>query len=257
MNTIFYIGNEDVMSALKFAEEATFGNSQSKRDFGSSDMRNKLDQIADISEGKIAEIGFSRFLKENFNISTEVDLKHYADVKGTDFGNDIESLFNCIGEARTCTFKVDVKTTKPYSKWLLVESHKFWANAYVLIKTALPRGTEQDPYANIKGSVKVEVVGFAYYTDFIDSETKKPWIEYSRGDCLVYPEDLEIDAPVKIKDLYRDSSIRRMGFPLKSNSNYGLPAYLLRNSKDEWGSLISKVIASIIDAEDQLMSRRI
>ena len=40
--------------------------------------------------------------------------------------------------------QVDIKATRDYSKWLLVESHKFWSDAYVLVKMTLPRDFEED-----------------------------------------------------------------------------------------------------------------
>jgi hypothetical protein len=243
------------MQVLKFAEVATFGRSQSVRDFGSGIVRSQYDQIADIAEGKIAELGFMQFLKKNFNLETVIDFNHYESIKVTDLGNDME-LYIDRGEKRISTFKVDVKATKPYSKWLLVEGHKFWANAYVLIKTELPRCCESDPYASIKGKIKVEVVGFAYYTDFIDPITRKPWIEYSSGDELIDPAYLTFASPILVKDYVQTHSVVRLQCTLKSPSNYGLPVSHLRKDKDEWKNLIYKVRTSTIETKDNIIKPR-
>lgn len=260
LQTVFYLNKSEISSSFDFAEKATYGRSQSKRDFGSQIIRTQKDQIADISEGKMAEIGFKHFLETNFRVDVEIDFNHYSELHEIDFGSDIEEIKCSDGNPRICTYKIDVKTTRPYSQWLLVEGHKFWSNAYVLVKTDLPRNYERDPYSIAKSDVKTEITGFAYHYDFIDPLTKKPWIGYSRGDCLLNPKDIPLKnppAPVNVKELLQNSTIRTLGLPLKSPTNYGIPILWLRNERKEWEKLIECINYSSIGKEDQIILKHI
>lgn len=242
----------DVRRALTFAWKICKGDNQVETDFGRSDLpRQLVDRVADTAEGKMAELAFARFIEQHGHFSIGLDFKIYLSKLAIDYGQDIDEVIGN-GMRHPCRSRVDVKATRAYSKWLLVEQHKFWADAYIIVKVDLPHDIE----SSVNGlkqladsKVKAEIAGFAYHFDLIDPATKEPWFLFRKGDRLFDPKIL---ATLKPEDrtnaktlsqcllgLKNNSSVRYLGEALKAQENFGIPMSELRKSDSEWMSLFS------------------
>lgn len=267
MELRFSIEREDIKQCFSFAKTILGKDAQSTRDFGSI-RRNLVDAASDTVEGKLAELVFQRFLQRNFDIQTEVDFEIYPSQRAVDFGQDVEKI-NRTGSIMLNPCRVDVKATRAYSKWLLVEGHKFWADAYVSVVLSLPRDFEKSPDLVEKAEkVEAKVSGFAYYFDLVDPHTKEPWFSFERGDALFDPNEL-LDKALKdagtepaiwkaeIHRLIQSGKLRTMGGPLKAERNYGLPLAWLRTSEDNWKGLVKMCTGSLLHVGDQVALTRL
>lgn len=247
----FRVSNDAVERAFGFAEEVWDKRAQSTKDFGSVTARKKNDFVADMVEGKVSEDIFLSFLMNNFlDLQSIVDYNIYENPHDIDFGNDLQD-FIYKGIRREGLFKTDIKSARHYSKWLLVEKHKCWADVYILISIkGLNDDWEYNPYAVNKQGITGEVAGFAYYTDLIDQETKKPWFIFKQKDPLYQSDDvIQILRRQRIADAVhlagildkgvKAGDIRTMNVRLKSPVNYGMPRSILRNSQNEWRKFLN------------------
>jgi len=265
MKLRFSVKHGDIERCFSFARRILGEEAQSSRDFGST-RRNIVDATADTVEGKLAELVFQQFLKRNFDVGIEVDFEIYPSQRAVDFGQDVERV-NRAGQTMLNPCRVDIKATRAYSKWLLVEGHKFWADAYVSVALDLPRDFEKAP-AHIErkkeACVGAEVRGFAYYFDLIDPSTKEPWFLFEQGSRLFDPDELPLktlrDAGAEptlwraeISRLVKEGKLRTMGGTLKAERNYGLPLKWLRTSEAEWQSLIKMCTAPLLRSDDQVV----
>lgn len=239
----------DFRASYEFARTAVQQKHQSKRDFGSALQRNNTDQIADITEGKLSETACSRFFRNMSNISFDVDFNHYPGLHHIDSGSDIETLVY-ENKKYICSYKIDIKSTRNYSKWLLVEGHKFWASAFILVKVDLPRDFERSPQSCINNKITCEICGFCYYYDLIDPRTKAPYFLYNSNDQLWnYPPNIKslCGSMKEASDIIIKNNTK-LNVYLKSKTNYGIPIPLLRNSSQEWSELFRAIINSSIAA---------
>lgn len=228
--------------AIQFGRNILAKDAQSSKDFGSSLIRSYSDNIVDIIEGKIAEIGFSKFYELKTNNKIILDFNIYPDSLTIDYGQDLDRLI-INSKPFFLKSRIDIKATKIFSKWLLVESHKFWSDAYILVKVDVPGDSESNfekfhDFITTHG-VKIIISGFAYYFDLVDSATKKPFIGFNQNERLFKPDRLSNISnwsPDSIKE-FRDKNIQDfppMGPILKSSRNFGLPIFKLRNSDEDW-----------------------
>lgn len=242
----FQVSTDAVERAFRFAEEVWNKKAQSTKDFGSDIARKKNDFIADMVEGKVSEDIFLLFLMNNFHdLQSIVDYNIYENQHEIDFGNDLQE-FTYKGIKREGLFKVDIKSARHYSKWLLVEKHKCWADVYILISiNGLNNKWEHNPYEVNKRGITGEVAGFAYFTDLIDQETKKPWFSFKQNSPLYQTDDVirilrreQIADAVHLAEILNkgveEGNVGTLNIRLKAPVNYGVPRSILRNSKDEW-----------------------
>jgi hypothetical protein len=260
MQTHFTLGKDDIEKAKEFALTIRQKNAQSPSDFGEHELRRKdVDFGADTIEGKLSEIIFAKFIQHNAGYEIEPDFDIYDDPLLIDYGQDID-LVKAGGKSYRCRSRVDVKATRNYSQWLLVESHKFWADAYVLVKMDLPRDFEKDISSLDRGSVSGEVSGFAYHFDIIDPAGKKPWFRFNKGDQLFNPNILSnipkgvMRNPDQIARWLDDAStLKKIGYPLKAKTNYGIPVSWLRKNKEEWDLLFRWIKGSSLTFGNELV----
>lgn len=222
--------------AIKFAVPAemvikcaTFAVSveQSQRQFGSQDQRQRSQMILDTFEGKLAEVALAQ-LASGYGYRVALDFDLYSLGRG-DGGSDV-SVLTRAGESRLVSAKVDVKGIGPRSSWLLVESHKFGADVYVLVRHCLSRERLQQMVLidRIVEDIPVEVVGFAHRTMFTAPDGL-PYVELVRGERLrVVPEMWQKERPDTMRWLaaFRNSwqMWQEMGPRLDAPKNLGFYA---------------------------------
>lgn len=227
----FAVPAEMVVKCASFAVSVE----QSQRQFGSQDQRQRSQMILDTFEGKLAEVAFAQLARGyGYNLALDFDLY----VKGqTDNGSDVTTI-TYRGETRLVSAKVDVKGIGARSSWLLVESHKFGADLYVLIRHRLSRERLQQMVLvdRIVEDIPVEVVGFAHRTMFTAPDGS-PYVELMRGERLrVVPDMWQKDRPDTIRWLaaFRNSwrMWQEMGPRLDAPKNLGLYAKWLSRDFD-------------------------
>lgn len=265
----FVLGPDSIERAFSFAEDLWEKKAQSPKNFGSTAGRSKFDFIADTVEGKLAEEGFRIFLNTNFQIDTRIDYDIYPGMHEIDYGNDLQQ-FSVQGKPKLGIVKVDIKSAREYSEWLLIEGHKLWADIFVLATlTGLSKNWERNPYDSKNHKITVSIAGFAYFTDLIDNATKKPWFTFASGRNLVNPNSIyEIISRLRRNNSLSPSAISQsidvgrangtvsmMNVYLKASSNHGMPKRMLRTGHLEWEKAAKLIATANIDFPDQLIAR--
>ena len=252
-SVLIKISPEESNSAINFGYEILQKKAQSSKDFGSGITRGHDDNLVDVVEGKIAEVAFSKHFKEVTGHTIEVDYKIYPGLLEIDYGQDLDVVSASDSANHFIRCKVDIKATRKYSKWLLVEGHKFWADAYVLIKVDVPSDSEKNLSAfldHVKtNNVNAQICGFAYHFDLVHNESKRPFILFNQNESLVRTENFS-----KISDWTPDgiqtyiknnkAEFAEMPVKLKSPKNFGLPIEKLRSSSSEWKSFFDWILNS-------------
>ena len=207
----------DVRQCLKWAHKVTSGDNMGRGDFKRHDLpRTHVKRILDLAHGKLAEMAFVERLNERTGLNFSVDFRIYKTSNQTDYGQDILS-------DSELALRIDIKATRPSSQWLLVERTKFHSNIYALVKVDLDVSeihTLGDMKALIEKDVDAEVIGYAYWFDFIDRSEGLPRHRFMAGDQLKHPE-----------------SGRPMG-TLKCKESFGLPISQLRR---DWQGLCDQL----------------
>jgi hypothetical protein len=231
----FYVPAAMVVKCATFAVSVE----QSQRQFGSQDQRQRGQMILDTFEGKLAEVAFAQ-LAAGYGYKVALDFDLYA-VGQTDNGSDVTTITRG-GETRLVSAKVDVKGIGSRSSWLLVESHKFGADLYVLVRHQLSRERLNQMILVDREleDIPVEVVGFAHRAMFTAPDGL-PYVELVRGERLrVVPEMWQKERPDTVRWLatFRQSWAmwQEMGPRLDAPKNVGLYAKWL--SRD-FGYLLS------------------
>lgn len=205
-------------------------------DFRDTGTRRDIGKYSsDQTYGKLGEIAFSKFLKKKFDISTGVDFNLYPGQGAVD-KSDIHWV-KINGKKIPPPVMIDVKGTKPTSKYFLVAEKEFKTrryDAYVMVLIDMP----QDQLIRIAapsliipeklreiipdfGKIKAEIAGFSYRKD-IEKKGKK----YGAG-----------------TDLYDPEKPKRKLFTLKVD-NRGFPVPNLRSSDKDWDSLAKKIVSN-------------
>jgi len=221
----------DFEKARVFAE--SFANARKdEMDFGSTLHRDKIDVIADNINGKLGEIAFAKLCAER-GILIDLDFEVRQGRENSDGGNDIPS-YEIDGTKYQNTCKTDIKTSRSYAKWLLVDKSKFGADNYILMTTSLPKDFEQNPVCPSAG-IKITFEGFASDSDFFKADKAK-W-QYNKNDRLYDPETLPkgVESRDDLEELlsYSTRKSLEIGGFLKSPCQYGLPKKNLNPDLDK------------------------
>jgi hypothetical protein len=223
---------DEYRECLFFALRMWYIGRKTTLDWRRAGRRDIGDYISDHVEGKLAEIAFAKMLRERYGIEASVDLEVRPGARVIN-ETDIK-LVSVGGVRRRPRIRIDVKSTTPESKYLLIDAREFESrryDAYVLVLVDLPRdhlvrfladriGLPPDlrqavaPLSNIEAVV----AGFAYREDV---ETRGRL--YRAGERLPDPENP-----------------RRKLVQLKVD-NYGLPVSSLRRDDRDWDDLVSKL----------------
>ena len=223
---------DEYRECMLFALRMWYGGGKSTLDWRRAGRRDIGDYMNDHMQGKLAEVGFAKMLKDRYGVYAEIDLEVRPGIQVVN-ETDIK-MVTVGGERRRPRIKIDVKATTPKSKYFLVESREFQNrryDAYVLVLVDLPKDHLVRFIANkielppdLKklvtplNTIDVNILGFAYREDV---ETRGNL--YKAGDWLADP-----DNP------------KRKLVQLKVD-NYGFPITELRASGQDWDALASKL----------------
>lgn len=198
------ITNEARELADSYAKKFISAN-KSLKNFGNrSVMRSSNKQYSDACAGRIGELMFSEMLgKYGYSLIFDEEIREGGN--SGDGCKDIEG-FEFYGAKFYLKKKIDIKST--VGNWLLVEDHRFEADAYVLLKV-----TDTD----------VTYRGYCFEKDFFNNP-EEPKYEYRSGDRLRNAFDtskllsVRLDAPLQYGLPF--SELRVGGFIdyLKSNA---------------------------------------
>ena len=233
------VGSSTVCSSMveksfSFAEKF-IGAGKSGKDFGSNIVRGDQVRTVDSALGMVGELGFSQIMS-SFDIYTEVDEGVRVGGNEGDWGQDINRVW-VDGEKRILIPKMDIKTTKKGSGWLLVERHRLQASIFVVVLADVPRKKE-----DMGGSeIKCEFGGYCFYSDFLDG-SNAPHFRFKKGDRLLSPS-YAIDRMSGV-----DSSANKyMNVTLKCPDQCGLPIKLLRQDIEG----LARIIKTMSIPEDR------
>jgi hypothetical protein len=230
--TTIKLSHDDYKNAVKFAMKLWYAG-KPKGDWRSTGTKRDIGKyITDHSMGKLAEIGFAKFLKVNWGIGAKLDFHIHPGTLSIDSGDLVE--INWKGKNIRPQISIDVKSTKSGSLLAMVDLHEFnnrKYDAYAWVKVDLPlnhlarpifeavrNGNVEEIEALIPSleDVNAEVIGFAYRND-VDK-----WAEIKKGDPVVDP-----------------NSQRRL-FIAKTD-NKTCPISQLRSPESDWNELIERV----------------
>jgi len=225
--------HQDYESAVKFAMKLWYAG-KPKGDWRSTGTKRDIGKyITDHSLGKLAELGFAKFLEANWGIKAVLDFKIHPGIFNVDKGDLVK--IKCGGRKINPRISIDIKSTKKGSLWAMVDLNEFnnrKYNAYGWVKVDLPlnhlarpifeavRNGNMEEVEELIPSLEIicaEVIGFAYREDV------ENWEEINKGSNVFDP-----DNP------------RKKLFTAKTDNKANSTAKL-RNSKKEWEKLIRRL----------------
>ena len=222
MGETILLPEDSIKKCVEFARLSVKRNAQNTQDFRSHLKRNETDLIADSAEGKLAELSFIEFALQRAGIEFIPDFRVYDNQLVTDYGNDFHELM--LNEKMwPCPVKIDIKASRQYAQWLLIENPKFISDIFIIVRVLIPEDAESNLDWTEKKSVTTIIDGFAHRTDFIDETSKEFKHQFKQGERLFDPR------PGK--------NNRHIGPKLKAPLNFGLPIRSIRNSNDQWSKL--------------------
>jgi len=185
------VNANQIRECYDFAVTAWNKRSQSQRQFGTQEARDRNSFVADQISGKLAEYVFKHTIEATFNdVRVELNFNHYLDPLHTDDG-DVEIYIN----QERIPVRIDVKGSSYMAQWLLVEKHKFrdlqsgnpLSDRYVMVKFSQDVPDSQSLRNNPEQILELEeihseVKGWANHSDFISQADNEEWFIYHRGD---------------------------------------------------------------------------
>jgi hypothetical protein len=226
------LGSNEYRECMFFALRMWYSGGKSTLDWRRAGRRDIGDYVSDHMQGKLAEIGFAKMLKERYGIHAEVDLEVRPGIRVVN-ETDIKMVI-VRGERRRPKIKIDVKATTPKSKYFLIDLREFQNriyDAYVLVLVNLPKdhlvrfiADKMDLPPDLRrlvtplSTIDIDILGFTYREDI---ETRGN--VYKAGEWLADPEKPNR----KLVQLKVDNR----GFPIRE----------LRASDADWSALVAKL----------------
>ena len=243
MNTDIIVEYDEVKRCLEFAVAFTLPSElKSNLDFGNKKLpRGLVDKIADCTVGKIGEVAFQKFCKQN-GLIIGIDFELFTGRHEIDFGQDV-NFVEVEGKKLVPIPRVDIKTTKSNGQWLLLETHKHWCSIVVMITADLPANVEED-LSVFEKDIKCKFVGFAYLADFYDA-MGVAWFLYKAGTRLLSGHAVDymyqnaknkygfVTNKAQMTEFFKNGKEMHIGPELKCPFQVGLPRKFLRTSKKE------------------------
>jgi len=257
--------NEEISRVRQFALEINSSNSQVRTSFASNE-RTEMESASDTFEGKLAEVAFVKFAQQ-FGAVVSVDYEIYPEKHQIDFGQDLDQLRQ-VGESVRLIPRIDIKSSRNYSAWLLIESYKFWSDAYIFVRVNIPQYLRDNiKEVNSDSLIEAEISGFAYHFDIMDPKTKSPWFQFKRGEKLFNPDPIlfsvpkeYLESPENLREWLlqkkRNNLLKPMNVVLKCPVNYGFPHIWLRKSNKDWTFFFNWLKTSTISNNDILPSKQ-
>ena len=135
------ITKEDYEECLKFILKLRYLWGGATIDFASSGVKRDIGKyVHDHIGGKLAEIAVKKFLKQKYNLNVELGFEKYDSPEDFMLG-DIEKVIFPDGKKVSPKIKVEIKGTKPSSRWWLISDNEFNSreyDVYILVVIDLP-----------------------------------------------------------------------------------------------------------------------
>ena len=135
------ITKEDYKEVLEFILKLKYLWGGATIDFASSVVKRDMGKyIHDHMGGKLAEIAVKKYLKSKYNLNVELGFEKYGSPEDFMKG-DIEKVIMPDGTSKSPKIKVEIKATKPSSRWWLISDNEFNAreyDIYILVIIDLP-----------------------------------------------------------------------------------------------------------------------
>lgn len=226
---------DDYIECLFFTLRLWYSGSKGKVDFRSTGTKRDIGKYCtDFTSGKLAEIAFKRFLFKNFDLEIGLDFELHPGIASVD--TDVTWVRSKSANIKfTPTLRVDIKGTKPTSKYFLVDAREFRNrpyDAYVQVFVYMPSDhliravadlldlpEDLQQYIKPLREIEAEIVGFCWRED-----VEKRGNLYKAGTILEDPEKPK----KKLVTLKVD--------------NYGFPLTYLRKSYEDWKALVSALL---------------
>ena len=229
------LSKEDYFTCLNFALKMWYSGSKSVIDYRSTGTRRDIgDYCTDFIGGKLAEIAFAKFLAENYDIEAGVDFSLYPGITAVD-KSDLAWICQKGGKKKKPGIKIDVKGTKPTSKYFLVDAREFNNrpyDAYVMVLVDLPGDhliRALRDYIPLPDDLKNEIKSL----DVVDAKIAGfCWRSDLENEQNFYPSGTVMTDPEKPSRKLFKLKVDNVGFPIRS----------LRHSYKEWKSLVKALI---------------
>ena len=135
------ITKDDYEECLKFILKLRYLWGGATIDFASSGVKRDIGKyVHDHIGGKLAEIAVKKFLKQKYNLVVELGFEKYNSPEDFMLG-DIEKIIFPDGKKVSPKLKVEIKGTKPSSRWWLISDNEFNSreyDVYILVVIDLP-----------------------------------------------------------------------------------------------------------------------
>ena len=135
------ITKDDYEGCLKFILKLRYLWGGATIDFASSGVKRDIGKyVHDHIGGKLAEIAVKKFLKQKYNLEVELGFEKYNSPEDFMLG-DIEKIIFPDGKKVSPKLKVEIKGTKPSSRWWLISDNEFNSreyDVYILVVIDLP-----------------------------------------------------------------------------------------------------------------------
>ncbi len=227
----------DYDECLKFILKLRYLWGGATIDFASSGVKRDIGKyIHDHIGGKLAEIAVKKFLKQKYNLNVELGFEKYTSAEDFMLG-DIEKVIKNDGTKVSPKLKVEIKATKPSSRWWLISDSEFDSreyDVYILVVIDLPLdhiirffkdnlkldNSELEKAIPDFGTIDAEIKGIVLRDEF-----KSNTLKFNAGDSVFETEIFEarpkIIGTATAKQLVNDEFIlKKIPQSFKINGQY-------------------------------------
>lgn len=189
--TAAILNREDLMRAFKFALKINYAG-HTRSDFGSARQRTIEQAVSNWTQGALAEIALSKFVKEKFDVEIKLD---FSVRENEIVGQDITAVVRNRVE-NPPRKRISVKSGKPNAMFLIVPPNEFErvlraSDIYVFVRIWLPEDfifrlfRKQPELSDISeipplDDFSSQIIGFAE-RDMLRQVNKIPNIDFSPG----------------------------------------------------------------------------
>ncbi len=253
---------EDYRECLKFILKLRYLWGGGTIDFASSGVKRDVGKyIHDHMGGKLAEIAVKKFLANKFNLKVGLGFERYTSPDDFMLG-DIESVVLPNGTIKP-KLKVEIKATKPSSRWWLISNDEFNSreyDVYILIVIDLPldhiiryfkenldiKDEELEKAVPDFGIIEAEIKGIVWRNEF-----KENTLKFNAGDSVpeteIFSEKPKITGAVnEIKLANNEFNLNKtpQKFKIAGQYQFFKRATAGRNSETTYIKTLSNVIIS-------------